>query len=138
MADTIDDRRTVMQPHQAQKRQLRRVKKLSSLTAPSGPTSANEPLRQQARVRQQRADQTKKQPALPLAAAAASLAPPRKVVIARLGQAQQRGVVRAFVSRVQAGTTVMRPDKVVAARSAQKAQLKSVRMSAMKATTSSK
>jgi hypothetical protein len=137
MADTIDDRRTVMQPHQAQKRQLRSVKKLSSLTAPSAPTSANEPLRQQARVRQQRADQAKKQPALPLAAAA-SLILPRKVVIARLGQAQQRGVVRAFVSRVQAGTTVMRPDKVVTARSAQKAQLKSVRMSAMKATTSSR
>jgi hypothetical protein len=136
MADTIDDRRTVMQPRQAQKRQLRRVKKLSSLAAPSAPTSANEPVRKQARVRQQRADQTKKQPALPQGAS--SLVLPRKVVVARLGQAQQRGVVRAFVSRVQAGPTVMRPDKVVTARSAQKAQLKSVRMSAMKATTSSK
>lgn len=137
MADTIDDRRMVMQPHQARKRQLRSVKRPSSLAAPPAPTSATAQVRKQARVRQQRADQTRKQPARALGAESV-LAPARKVIVARLGQLQQRGVLRAFVSRVQAAAMVSRPDKVVSARSAQRAQVKSMRVSALKTTASLK
>jgi hypothetical protein len=134
MADTIDNTRTVMQPRNAQKRQLRGVKKLRSMTPPSAPTSPNAQMPRLARVRQQRADQGKKQPARALAGSVVVTRAP-KVLVARLGQLQQHGGLRAIVARSPAGATIARPDKVVAARSAQRSQLKTVRMSAMKAAT---
>jgi hypothetical protein len=143
MAENVVENRTVMQPRQAQKRQLRSAKKLHSIAvapAPApAPAAAPESARKQARVRQQRADRATKQPAPSLAAlsAAAPVVPPRKVVIARTGQVHQRGVMRAIVSRVPAGAVIVArpPDKIAIARSSQKAQVKTVRMSALKATT---
>ncbi|HEX7838756.1 MAG TPA: hypothetical protein VF469_14870 [Kofleriaceae bacterium] len=125
-----------MQPRQSQKRQLRSVKKLSSIAAASAPTSTSIGMRKLSRVRQQRADQGKKQPAPALAGAVVVTRP--KVLVARLGQSLQHGMQRAIVARAPAGVTLARPDKVAVARTSQKSQLKTVRMTAAKAVTPSR